>query len=163
MESGWIKKLVGLLSLFLSIELGASARAAERGRAEWEKTLNAAKAEKVVVVFCEPTLDAQNALTEFQEAYPDIQLKLFPIGARDFGNRLLAERRAGKYLADVFSGGTTTPSQVLLPAMALEPIRQAFILPEVIDESLWFKKRFHFADHENRFVLLSDARSSAIC
>src|SRR6266508_240448 len=131
MESGWIKKLVGLLSLFLAIELSESARAAERGRAEWEKTLNAAKAEKEVTVFCEPTLDAQNALTEFQKAYPDIQLKLFPIGARDFGNRLLAERRAGKYLADVFSGGTTTPSQVLLPAMALEPIRQAFLLPEV--------------------------------
>lgn len=157
MESDWIKKLGGLLSLFLAIELGANARAAERGGAEWEKTLKAAKVENEVAVFCEPTLDAQNALMEFQKAYPDIQLKLFPIGARDFGNRVLAERRAGKYLADVFSGGTTTPSQVLLPAMALEPIRQAFILPEVIDASLWFKKRFHFADHENRFVLLSDA------
>lgn len=110
-----------------------------------------------MAVFWEPTLDAQNAMMEFQKAYPDIQLKLFPVGARDFGNRLLAERRAGKYLADVLSGGTTTPSQVLVPALALEPIRQAFLLPEVIDESLWFKKRFHFADHENRFVLLSDA------
>ncbi len=152
-----MKKFVGLLSLFLVIALAASAGAAERGGTGWEKTLAAAKAEKEVTVFCEPTIDAQNALTEFPKAFPDIQLKLFPIGARDFGNRVLAERRAGKYLADVFSGGTTTPSQVLVPAAALDPVQQAFILPEVIDQSLWFKRRFHFADHENRFVLLSDA------
>jgi len=151
-----MKKSVGLLSLFLFIDLSASTEAAEQS-AEWQKTLAAAKTEKEVTVFCEPTIDAQNALREFQKAYPEIQLKLFPIGARDFGNRVLAERRAGKYLADVFSGGTTTPSQVLAPAMALDSIRQTFTLPEVIDESLWFKKRFHFADQESRFVLLSDA------
>jgi ABC-type Fe3+ transport system substrate-binding protein len=70
---------------------------------------------------------------------------------------VLAERRAGKYLADVFSGGTTSPSQVLVPANALDPIRTAFLLPEVANEALWFKKQFHFADSENQFVFLNDA------
>ena len=75
------------------------------------------------------------------EGYPDIYLKLSPIGARDFANRTMAERRAGKYLVDVFTGGTTSPTLVLVPANAVDPIRPALILPEVSDESLWFKKK----------------------
>ena len=150
---------VFLLAVFLTVASSTAIRAAERRQppSEWENTLKAARAEKEVAVFCEPTIDAQNALADFQKAHRGIKLKLTPLGARDFGNRLLAERRAGKFLADVFSGGTTTPSQVLLPAKTLEPIRSAFILPEVSDESLWFEKRFHFADGDSQYVFLSDA------
>jgi len=94
-------------------------------------------------------------LMEFSKAYPDIQLKISPIGARDFANRVMAERRAERYLADVFSGGSTSPTQVLVPAKALDPMRPALILPEVADESFWFRKKFHFADRENQYVFLS--------
>jgi len=153
-----MKKFVGVFSLLFAHALGMFAQAAEKTpAAEWDTAVKAAKAEKEVAVFCEPTPEARNALMQFQQAYPDIQLKLNPIGAREFATRVLAERRAGKYLADVFSGGTTTPSQVLAPANVLEPIRSAFILPEVANEALWFKKQFHFADTENQFVFLNDA------
>ena len=137
-------KLPSRFLLFCALSLATSADAAELkpSSAEWEATLKAARAEKEVAVGCEPTPESRNALMQFQQAFPDIQLKLNPIGARDFATRVLAERRAGKYLADVFSGGTTSPSQVLVPANALDPIRTAFILPEVINETLWFKKRF---------------------
>jgi iron(III) transport system substrate-binding protein len=124
-------------------------------QAEWEKIVKIAKAEREVAVGCEPPVDNQNALLEFSKAYPDIQLKLSPIGARDFANRVLAERRAGKYLSDVFIGGSTSPTQVLVPAKALDPIRPALILPEVANESFWFKKKFHFADRESQYVFLS--------
>jgi len=152
-------KLPSRFLLFCVVWLATSADAAELKPppAEWEATLKAARAEKEVAVGCEPTPESRSALMQFQQAFPDIQLKLNPIGARDFATRVLAERRAGKYLADVFSGGTTSPSQVLVPANALDPIRTAFILPEVINETLWFKKRFHFADGENQFVFLNDA------
>jgi iron(III) transport system substrate-binding protein len=121
----------------------------------WEKIVKAAKAEREVAVGCEPAVDNQNALMEFSKAYPDIQLKISPIGARDFANRVMAERRAERYLADVFSGGSTSPTQVLVPAKALDPMRPALILPEVADESFWFRKKFHFADRENQYVFLS--------
>lgn len=125
-------------------------------KGEWEKTLKAARAEGEVAVFGEPSPEIERALREFQKAYPEIQLKLSPIGAGNFAARVLAERRAGKYLADVFSGGSTSPTQLLVPAKVLEPIRSAMILPEVMDESLWFRKKSHFADEQNRYVLLSD-------
>ena len=145
-----------LLPVFL-LTVNIAGAQSKDWQAEWEKIVKAAKAEKEVAVGCEPPMDSQNALMEFSKAYPDIQLKLSPIGARDFANRLLAERRAGRYLADVFSGGSTSPTQVLLPAKALDPIRPALILPEVVNESFWFKKKFHFADRESQYVLLSAA------
>ena len=78
-----------------------------------EATLKAARAEKEVAVFCEPTPDRAKCAKGISERLiTDIQLKLNPSARATFGTRLLAERRAGKYLADVFSGGTTTPSQV---------------------------------------------------
>ena len=145
-----------LLPVFL-LTVNIAGAQSKDWQAEWEKIVKAAKAEKEVVVGCEPPMDSQNALMEFSKAYPDIQLKLSPIGARDFANQVLAERRAGKYLSDVFIGGSTSPTQVLVPAKALDPIRPALILPEVVNESFWFKKKFHFADRESQYVLLSAA------
>jgi iron(III) transport system substrate-binding protein len=146
-----------LLLMLSLIVFAAQVGAAEpkNWQAEWDKIVKAAKAEREVVVGVEPGTDNPDAVREFSKAYPEIQLKLVPIGARDFANRTLAERRAEKYLADVFNGGTTSPTQVLLPAKALDPVRSAFILPEVMDESLWFKKKFHFADREGQYVLLA--------
>lgn len=128
----------------------------ENWKTEWERTLKAARTEGEVAVFGEPTPDNEHALREFQKGHPEIQLKLSPIGASNFAQRVLAERRAGKYLADVFSGGSTSPTQLLAPAKVLDPIRSAMILPEVIDESLWFRRKFHFADPEGQYVLLND-------
>ena len=130
--------IIPLLLLIGFLAAQVDIRAAERGplSAEWEATLNVAKADREVMVGCEPTPVSRNALMQFQQAYPEIKLTLNPIGARDYATGVLAERRTGKYLADVFSGGTTAPSQVLVPANALEPIRTAFLLPEVANEAL---------------------------
>jgi ABC-type Fe3+ transport system substrate-binding protein len=50
----------------------------------------------------------------------------------------MAERRAGKHLADVYIAGIGTHIHVLHPAKALAPIPSALVLPEVRDESTWF-------------------------
>ena len=142
------------LVIFSALPAVAAAQA-KNWQAEWEKVVKAARAEREVTVGCEPGTDNQDAVMEFSKAYPDIQLKLLPIGARDFATRTLAERRAERYLVDVFNGGTTSPTQVLVPARALDPIRPALLLPEVTDESLWFRKKFHFADREAQYVFLS--------
>jgi hypothetical protein len=91
-----------LLPMFF-LTVNVAGRQSRDWQAEWEKIVKAAKAEREVAVGCEPAVDNQNALMEFSKAYPDIQLKISPIGARDFANRVMAERRAERYLADVFS------------------------------------------------------------
>ncbi len=90
-----MKKITLPLVLICSLAAPTAFYAAERKPPpEWEQTVKAAKAEKEVVVFCEPTPEARNALMQFQQVFPDIKLTLNPIGARDFATRVLAERRA---------------------------------------------------------------------
>lgn len=140
------------------LQIGQESLAAERSnwKAEWEKTLKAAHGEAQVTVFGWSRESHLQALTEFQKVYPEIKLILISGSGSDLGPRLVAERRAGKYLADVFIVGATTPVEVLLPAKVLDPIRSSLILPEVTDEALWLGKKFYFADSENKYVLLND-------
>jgi ABC-type Fe3+ transport system substrate-binding protein len=68
--------------------------------------------------------------------------------------RVLAERRAEKYLADVVVTGPGTPYYVLHKANALDPIKSAFVLPEVVDESGWWQRKHHFVDSEGKYVFV---------
>jgi iron(III) transport system substrate-binding protein len=150
--------LTFVFGFVLFSQIGRDSPAAEKPdrKAEWEKTLKAAKTEGQVTVYGWSRESHLQALTEFQKIYSEIKLILISGSGSDLGPRIIAERRAGKYLADLFIVGTTTPVEVLLPAKALDPIRPHLILPEVSDESLWFGKKFHFADAEKEYVLLND-------
>ena len=141
----------GLTLFFFSISSSA-ARAAESRAAwqvEWEKTLKAAETEGEVAVYVVdyPRL----TVSQFQRAYPKIRLNMVdgPSGPA-LTSRLMAERRAGKYQADLYIAGQGTHVSVLYPAKALAPMPAAFILPEVKDESKWFKGKHRFVDPETR-------------
>ena len=145
--------LVGVsIILLLLFVAGAAARAAESRptwQVEWEKTLKAAEAEGEVTVY---VVDYPRfTVSQFQKAYPKIKLNLVdgPSGPA-LSSRLMAERRAGKYQADLYIGGQGTHVSVLYPAKALAPMPPAFILPEVKDESKWFKGKHRFVDPETR-------------
>jgi iron(III) transport system substrate-binding protein len=70
----------------------------------------------------------------------------------DTVQRVLSERRAEKYLADVVMGGTT-PLLTLHSAKALDAIGDALILPEVRDESKWWGGKHYYTDPEKKHVL----------
>jgi ABC-type glycerol-3-phosphate transport system substrate-binding protein len=135
--------------LYLLIASGA-ARAAESKptwQVEWEKTMKAAEAEGEVAVY---VVDyPRYTVSQFQKAYPRIKLNLVdgPSGPA-LSSRLMAERRAGKYQADLYIAGQGTHVSVLYPAKALAPMPSAFLLPEVKDESKWFKGKHRFVDPE---------------
>jgi iron(III) transport system substrate-binding protein len=69
--------------------------------------------------------------------------------------RILSERRAGKYLADVVIGGSSAPL-LLYGAGALDPIKSALTLPEVVDESKWREGKHRYLDSENRYIFMYD-------
>jgi ABC-type Fe3+ transport system substrate-binding protein len=116
--------------------------------AEWERTVKAAEQEGQVVIY---KISGDSEWQAFQKKFPKIKVVLVPGGAAQIQQRLLAERRAGKYLADVvrLGGGTTT---TLYKAKALDPITPVFILPEVKDASKWLDGRHHYNDVENQYV-----------
>ena len=74
--------------------------------------------------------------------------------AAETGPRLMAERRAGKLLWDICICGPTTPFAVLYPAKALDPIKPALLLPEVLDQSKWWEGKHHYMDPERSYIFV---------
>jgi iron(III) transport system substrate-binding protein len=132
--------------------------AAQGGRTdwqgEWEKLIAGAQKEGQVTIYGPPGVTYQNAIGAFQESQPKIKLVYVPGSGTDNAQRLLAERRAGKYLADVFIGGSGTLIEVLYDGGLLDPVPPALILPEVKDPSNWFNKTHIYADAKGQYVFM---------
>lgn len=148
-----LRKLRGflLIALFLAgSEAGYGAYAASGWEQEWERTVKAAEQEGQVVVY-KIAHDAE--WHAFQKKYPKIKVTLVPGGAPQIQQRILTERRAGKFLADVvrLGGGTST---VLYKAKAFDPIGPALVLPEVKDVSKWLDGKHHYNDIDNQYVFV---------
>ncbi len=137
-----------LIAVLIFFSAGNGAAAEVGWESEWERTVKAAEQEGQVVIY---KISGDTEWNAFQKKYPKIKVVLVPGSAAQIQQRLLAERRAGKYLADMvrLGGGTTT---VLFKAKALDPITPAFILPEVKDTSKWLDGKHHFNDVENQYV-----------
>lgn len=141
---------ISLLALLIIFSAGKASSAEINWETEWERTVKAAEQEGQVVVY---KISGDTEWNAFQKKYPKIKVVLVPGGAAQIQQRLLAERRAGKYLADVvrLGGGTTT---ALFKAKALDPLNTTLILPEVKDVSKWLDGKHHYNDVENQFVFV---------
>jgi iron(III) transport system substrate-binding protein len=145
---------VGSLTLFACFALlgGGGAHAAEAKPAwlaEWEKTLEAAKKEGRVTVYIS---GYETILPDFVKEYPQINVTAVSGRGNQLGPRLLAERRAEKYIADVVSSGANPNYQQFYLAKALDPIKPALMLPEVTDPSKWYLKKHQYSDPEGQYV-----------
>lgn len=153
--------LSALASMLTESHRVIAAEAKGNWRVEWERTLGAAKKEGEVFVYGPSNRDEQKALIDgFQKAYGEIRLTYVSGRLSQLAYRIMAERRAGKYLVDILMGSTTTPNTTLKPAGVFEAIRPALILPEVLDASAWFKKKHWFGDNEERYLILWRGGSS---
>jgi iron(III) transport system substrate-binding protein len=146
-----IHRVIAVCWLSLALALsGAHAFAAQANwNAEWERTLAAARKEGQVNVYI---YRYEKLLTEFKKDFPGISVMSVTGRGNELTTRIMAERRAGKHIADVYSGGTGGNFNVLYKGKALDPIKPALILPEVVDESHWFGKEHRYADPEGQFV-----------
>ena len=132
-----------------------AAEAKPAWQVEWEKVLAAAKKEGQVAVYIS---GYEEVLPDFQKEYPEIKVAAVTGRGSQVGQRLLAERRAEKYLADVVSAGGVTTYQQLFPAKVFDPIKPALLLPEITDTSKWYQGRHHYADPENQYISVTSLR-----
>src|SRR5215467_2786235 len=72
--------------------------------ATWEKTLAAAKKEGKFNIYV-GRYGTEPLLNEFRKEYPDIKIVSVNGTGNQLGTRIVAEMRAGKVIADLFSGG----------------------------------------------------------
>jgi len=121
-------------------------------QAEWERTLQAAKREGQVVFYGAARYEA--VFAEFHKKHPEIKVVAVTTGRPpDLAQRLMTERRAGKHLVDLYIAGASTMHAVLYKGKALDPIKPALILPEVVDESKWWMGgKYNYADEEKAYI-----------
>jgi len=152
-------KLVGSIILIILAlwTVGTAADAASTKeipavwRAEWAATVVAAKKEGKIVVYGIPGVDVDKLFREyFEAAFPGIKVESVP--DRDATERIVAERRAGKFIPDVYLGAASSDEFASLRAQGIfQPLRPLLILPEVLDESSWFAGKLWFIDKEEKY------------
>jgi len=120
---------------------------------DWEQVLKAAKQEGKVAVIGFLAQEVRAALTEPFEKKYGIPVDYLSSQGPEVPPRLSTERRAGKYLWDIFVGGTTTSLTSLIPMKTLDPLETTFILPEVSEARHWRGGSHEFVD-EGRQILV---------
>lgn len=121
--------------------------------AEWERTVQAAKKEGGLSLYMYQGEGELAAMAEqFQRKYPEIKVTVTPGRGNTFAPKIMAERRAEKYLVDAYIAGVTTAYEVFYRGKILNSVRAALILPEVVDESKWWLGQHHYIDPENQYI-----------
>jgi iron(III) transport system substrate-binding protein len=152
-SSAFCSFLLVLVSLLFGLAIFAHT-AESTWQAEWEKIVKAAKKEGTLSLYLYQGEGELGAVAQlFQKKYPEIKVVTTPGRGNTLGPRIMAERRAGKYLVDVYISGPTTAYEVLYRAKILDSVRAAMILPEVVDESKWYLGQHHYIDPENKIFI----------
>ncbi len=129
-------------------------------QSEWDQTVRAAEQEGQVAV----SIGGYGAIIDsgvFQKAYPKIKVTTITGAGTDITSRITAERRAGKYLLDVYNGGGNSLFQVLYVGKMLDPIKPALILPEVTDPTKWWEGKQKYTDKDGQYILVYEGNVAA--
>jgi ABC-type Fe3+ transport system substrate-binding protein len=146
--------LLSFLSIFFPLLFVHAAEDKSSWQVEWEKTVQLAKKEGQLVNYGGEEIIHPEILKAFNKEFPEIKVTTAGGHGSELGARILAERRAGKYLVDLYAGGPTTPYRALYLSKALDPIAPLLLLPEVTDVSKWFTGKHVYADPEDRYLFL---------
>jgi iron(III) transport system substrate-binding protein len=130
-------------------------------QAEWDKTVKAAKEEGQLVSYGGEEIIHPEIIKAFNAEYPEIKVTTAGGHGSELGARIIAERRADKYLVDLYAGGPTTPYRVLYLGKALDPITPLLVLPEVTDLSKWYTGKHVYADPEGRYLFMFEGTVSS--
>jgi iron(III) transport system substrate-binding protein len=145
-------KWVAVLLLFVVVSV-ASAAELPKWKEEWQRVVEAAKKEGQVSLYGGQEISHPDIIAAFNKEFPFIKVLTVAGRAPDLMTRIVAERRADKYLADVMASGPNGPRMLYL-GKALDPIAPAFILPEVTDGSKWYGGEHWYADPENQHIFM---------
>ena len=146
-------------ALFFVFGLFATSSRAD-WKSDWDQTVKAAEKEGQLIV----SIGGYGAIIDsgaFQKTYPKIKITHMTGAGTDLTQRISAERRAGKYLVDVYNGGGNSLFQVLYQGKMLDPIKSALILPEVTDATKWWEGKQKYLDKEGQYIFVYEGNVSA--
>jgi iron(III) transport system substrate-binding protein len=172
---GWLAALVGLALAALACAPAPAARLPDRpdaptatagasgagGASEWDALVAAARQEGTVAVLGPPTPDLRRRAPEAFQRRFGVTLEYVGQASSDYAARLLSERSAGVYSADVVVSGANTMYEVIADSGRIEngamgmlaPLRPALMLPEVLDPAKYRTGKPLFMDPAEQYVL----------
>ncbi len=146
-------KIAVFFTVFLLIQPYSGTAADAPWQVEWEKIVKAAEQEGQVTYSAS---GSYRFLDEFHKSFPKIKTVVVSASCGDIVSRVMTERRAGKFLADVVRCGMTS-AHSLYRAKTLQPVSPAFLLPDVRDQSKWWQGKHHYTDPEGKYLFVSAA------
>ena len=161
-----MKRSAQFIAIALLVGLIALANAAESNpnwQREWDKIIENAKGEGEVRLWGEQEITHPDIIAAFNKDFPFIKAVTVSGRVGDLMPRIIAERRAGKFLADIYSGGLGGRSFYdFHKAGVLDPLKPVLLLPEVIDGSKWLNGEQFYADSEKQFVFMYEGSVAGV-
>ena len=153
MTREWSSLIFVLLLKLTLVSAGAAAETKPVSAQEWNALVKKAEEEGEVAIYATDSIGhAQTIWAAFQKRYPKIKLVGTSLGrGSDLFPKLFSERRAGKYITDVFLAGPTAVHLNLYPAKVLDPLPPALVHPNVTDLSKWWQGKHHYVDVERQY------------
>ena len=122
---------------------------------EWSKLTAAAKQEGALAIASggAPSRQYRPVVDAFSKRF-GVKVEVSTGNATDTVNRVLAERKAGRYTVDVALISSRENNQRLVPSESLVPFTPLLFHPEVVEPSGWHQGRHWYADKASRYVFI---------
>jgi iron(III) transport system substrate-binding protein len=144
--------------LLLNTSPGFAATVAGDFEQEWAKLTALAKQEGTLGVASggAPSRQYRPIMEIFQKKF-GVKVEVSTGSATATVNRVLAERKAGKFTVDVALISSREHNLRLVPSQSLVPFPPLLIHPEVLDLSAWYGKRHWYADKFSQYAFIYHA------
>ncbi len=152
--------LVGLAILIaLVTKAPLAADGKSLGAQDWPNVVAKAEEEGQVTIYASDSVGNLRLIWEaFQKRYPKIKLAGTSVGR---GSQLLpkifTERRAEKFLPDIFLGAPSAIYLNLYKAKMIEPLPPILMLPGVTDRSKWWMGKHPYIDPEGQYIFMYES------
>jgi iron(III) transport system substrate-binding protein len=156
-----IKRYLAGLGLAAAMALAGQPGQALSASAEWDALVKAAQKEGKVEVILGGQMPRKlrTAMPAFTEKY-GIKVNFQTGSSRRHAARILAERKSGRFTADVWIGGANSGLSLLLPNNMLARLDTLLIDPEVKNPARWYQNKLHFVDPKHQYILAWGASPS---
>jgi iron(III) transport system substrate-binding protein len=155
-----IRKLTAIVlwvvaASFFFLPAAHGAQPPENFEQEWSNLIAAAKQEGTVAIASggAPSRQYRPVVDVFAKKY-GLKVEVSTGSATDTVNRVLAERKAGRYTMDVALISSRENNQRLVPSESLIPLTPLLIHPEVVNTSNWYGAKHWYGDKASRYVLI---------
>jgi ABC-type Fe3+ transport system substrate-binding protein len=136
----------------------SSPQASANFEQEWSKLVAAAQQEGTLAVASggAPSRQYRPVMDAFTKKF-GIKVEVSTGNATDTVNRLLAERKGGKYTVDVALISIRENQQRLVPSDSLVPFAPLLIHPEVVNTANWYGGKHWYGDKDSKYIFIYHA------